>query len=699
MLAIVLLCLGLIDGEGPPKAEISVYRDAVSRAGKDASAQVKLALWCEAHGMGAERVKHLALAVLADPSNALARGLMGMVHAGGKWGHPADVGQQIEADPSYRKLVDDYLARRARTPRTANAQARLAAWCAENGLKDQAIAHYSEVIRLDPSRDSAWRHLGYRKQGHRWVKPEEVAADRLEAERQKHADRQWRPKLEHIRDGLDSRDPARRGRAEQTAREVSDPRAVPMIWAVMLRGTDRSRMTALQMLGQIDGPQSSNALASLAVLHPSAELRARATQILTRRDPRDVIGRLIGLVRRPFRYEIRPVNGPGTDGVLFVDGERYNIYREYQDPAIEPLALAPRLFAPSVPFDPYSPQNMALAFAAMTGTNVTPMSLTPGAAQQAGRAIAVSPSNAGSILKGAASPPSAAAGAGGFVYDALAAAAYRDLQIAEEYRQIQQVGQALQQKLQRDVQTVEATNLRIRQNNARILPVLGLLTGQDFGSEPEKWRAWWTDQLGYVYQSSDPAAKPTFTETLRVQTPFQVGTTHSACFAAGTLVLALRGPKTIESIELGDRVLAQDPTTGELTFRAVVAVHRNPPAPTFRLTIDGESVVATGIHRFWKVGQGWTMVRDLSAGDRLRLLGESAVVLSIEPDTHQPVYNLDVDDDRDFFVGVKGLLVHDFSFVQPVPNPFDRTPDLHEISVPSAPRSMLGPKGLPSGSR
>ena len=48
------------------------------------------------------------------------------------------------------------------------------------------------------------------------------------------------------------------------------------------------------------------------------------------------------------------------------------------------------------------------------------------------------------------------------------------------------------------------------------------------------------------------------------------------------------------------------------------------------------------------------------------MVGGTAEVRSIEADENQPVYNLDVAEDRDFFVGTKGLLVHDFSFVQPV---------------------------------
>ena len=48
------------------------------------------------------------------------------------------------------------------------------------------------------------------------------------------------------------------------------------------------------------------------------------------------------------------------------------------------------------------------------------------------------------------------------------------------------------------------------------------------------------------------------------------------------------------------------------------------------------------------------------------------MVRSLAADAIQPVYNLDVAHDRDFFVGTQNLLVHDFSFVQPVLDPFDR---------------------------
>jgi hypothetical protein len=248
----------------------------------------------------------------------------------------------------------------------------------------------------------------------------------------------------------------------------------------------------------------------------------------------------------------------------------------------------------------------------------------------------------------------------------------RDLAIAQELETIRQTNQDLELRLAMDVQFVELTNTGINLCNDRALPVLQAVSGKDFGVEPEKWKKWWTDQLGYVYQSETPSTKPTYTDFVAGPE----GIIHPACFAAGTLVQTIDGPRPIESIRIGDQVLSQGTATGQLEFQPVLATHCNQPASTLRIAIDGESVVATGIHRFWRAGEGWTMARELKAGNRLRAVGGIVEVKSIETDKTQPVYNLDVAGNRDFFVGTKGVLVHDFSFVQPVLEPFDRQPEL-----------------------
>ena len=494
-------------------ADLPAYEAAKVQAGHDARAHVRLALWCESHGMSAERMKHLAMAVLYDPSNALARGLMGLVAYQGKWERPEASGSEIQDDPAYHDLIREYLERRAQTARKPDAQARLAAWCEQKGLKEQAIAHYSEAVRLDPSREAAWRHLGYKKQGDRWVKAEELAAERLEAERQRHADKQWEPKLKRLREGLEAKDAAPgQGRGGDRRGDRSPRRADDL-------GRVRPRQRAIADRRRADArpdrrPGGVQRPGRPGRLQPLGRGPGRAIETLARRDPRDVIGRLIGLVRKPFKYEVRRPGGPGTDGRAVRRGRAVQRPALLPEPADRPRGDPDRIFAPSVPFDPYSVQNQILVSAAFGGMTFTPSGSGPNAAQ-VGQALAANPQNAAAILKNGRRvhrPGAAFNPASNLVYDTLAAAAYRDMQIASAYQAIEQTSRNLQQRLAQDIQTVETTNTQINELNGRVLPVLKMITGQDFGAEPEKWKTWWTDQLGYVYQSNIPETKPTLTD-------------------------------------------------------------------------------------------------------------------------------------------------------------------------------------------
>ncbi|HKI16869.1 MAG TPA: hypothetical protein VKA15_03275, partial [Isosphaeraceae bacterium] len=235
-------------------ADRAAYETAAAKAGRDPDAQVRLALWCEAHGLTAERVKHLGLAVLADPANTLAHALLGLVEYQGKWQCPDEISKAVQDDPDRKARVQEYLQRRAKTPERAEDHQKLALWCEQNGLKDQAVAHFHQALRLDPSREVAWKHLGYKKVGGRWQKPELMDAQKHEDERQKRANKHWKPLLEKWRDGLGAKDKARRASAEKGLSEVADPRAVPAVWTTFATGTAERQKVAVRVLGQIDSP-------------------------------------------------------------------------------------------------------------------------------------------------------------------------------------------------------------------------------------------------------------------------------------------------------------------------------------------------------------------------------------------------------------------------------------------------------------
>src|SRR5262249_20992818 len=131
------------------------------------------------------------------------------------------------------------------------------------------------------------------------------------------------------------------------------------------------------------------------------------------------------------------------------------------------------------------------------------------------------------------------------------------------------------------------------------------------------------------------------------------------------------GLKSIETLQIGDQVLTQDVERGTLRLEPVIGAWHNPPDVTYRLSLGDETIVATGIHRFWKAGHGWTMLRDLKTNDLVRTSRGVVEVRSIVENSVEPVFNLELSLGRSFFVGKVGALVHDYSLIETVDHPFD----------------------------
>lgn len=196
MNSFLLFCTLLLGAELPAISQQGVdlpaYTAAKTRAGSDADLNVRLALWCESHGMDAERLQHLSAALRANPAQATARGLLGLVSYRGDWRTPDAVARQAEAD----KLLAQYRAEREQTPETADGHWKLASWCDARSLRAEATAHLTAVTQLEPGRSEAWKRLGCRPFHGRWLSPEQFAVEAAEAEAQKQADRHWEPLLE-----------------------------------------------------------------------------------------------------------------------------------------------------------------------------------------------------------------------------------------------------------------------------------------------------------------------------------------------------------------------------------------------------------------------------------------------------------------------------------------------------------------------
>jgi len=154
-----------------------------------------------------------------------------------------------------------------------------------------------------------------------------------------------------------------------------------------------------------------------------------------------------------------------------------------------------------------------------------------------------------------------------------------------------------------------------------------------------------------------------------------------SCFPAGVLVLMADGSKkSIENIEVGESVMADDPYDDEGPYPKKVLGR-----PEFHVEAllevcleNGEIVPTTGNHPFWVKDKGWVEAMMLDPGDQLLSAdGRVATVANIvQKNTPSSVWNLTVEDSHSFFVlaGNQTILVHNT-------NPGLRTYVVYEVTL------------------
>lgn len=697
----------------PSAQDAKDYEARKAKTGRDPDAHVALALWCEERGMVVEKFRHLALAVAIAPDHARARGLLGQVEDERGWKSPDAVRRRVADDETHAANRAEYESRRARVKRTADDQWKLALWCEKNGLDAEAYAHIATVLRIDPTREAAWKRLGYQKFQGRWLTPVQIARVKAEAKVQADADKTWKPTLTKWKRWL--ADSEKRGDAESALANVTDPRAVPAIGLVFGAGSDRDQLRAVQLLGQIDARSASRMLAVLALFARDGNTRSAAAQTLRFRDPREFADILIAQIQRPLRYELRPVGGPGSPGILFVEGERFNRQLSYSPPPMPWIPMLPndRLIADldGMPILQHVTRtgtwDRTLAGKYMTldklraykpadkdeeealrkfwaGYEPQPLARSRGTNSETQIPL-TTPSRTtdrpeSSINMGVQRV------AWGMAEDSVLIPIGR---IAMQYRF---AAESAQRQLASDVQLIEAYNTDVRDLNDRAITILSGVAEGKVGDDRDSWISWWTELRGYAYYPKPQAPKPTYFVEVPpeyvpdpiVVTPIalrgnlegiRTEVTRISCFAAGTLVQTIKGAEPIERLQVGDRVLSQDTISGRLSFQPVTLTYHNPPGKTLRINLGAEAIVSSVFHRFWCVGRGWVMARDLKEGDVIRAIHGTLRVASIEKDPVQLLYNLDVAETHSFFVGPSSVLVHDNSLPAARETAFDAARD------------------------
>jgi RHS repeat-associated protein len=137
------------------------------------------------------------------------------------------------------------------------------------------------------------------------------------------------------------------------------------------------------------------------------------------------------------------------------------------------------------------------------------------------------------------------------------------------------------------------------------------------------------------------------------------------CFEAGTLVATPDGDRAIESLRVGDFVLAKNEVTGEVAAKPVTELVRPAPKPLFAVALRDakgtlQTLDATADHAWKVLGKGWVETRALSSGDKIDTAsGAPLVVASVKPTGRTvPTYNLEVADWHTFLVGKDRAVAH-----------------------------------------
>lgn len=378
---------------------------------------------------------------------------------------------RAKPDTDQGEAMAEYAAMNRKTPRTAAAQWRLGLWCEKHGLKPEALVHFAEVLRLDPSRDLVWKKLGFKKVDGRWMTSAQIA----EKEEQEKADKIWAPKLKKIHRDIHAAPSTERGKAARNAiAAITDPRAVLPVYREFGGGGQVDQLIAIRILGQIDRAISSKVLAMFAVYGDTPLVRQRAVETLRGRTPEDFQDLFVALLIDPIHYEVKPVGGPGSPGAIFIEGKKANTARFYAPPA-----------APRIGF--------------MPGDIMT--------FDQMGRPAIGRPVNR--LMSGI---KQGVPGSKTLVKETdTTLTQYATISPYQLQLEAQKGAIAAQAQLQNDVAQLKRVNMLRKQYNDQIIAAAKDATGKDFGTTPKEWR----EGVAAAQNSpkaQEPTQKPTIPE-------------------------------------------------------------------------------------------------------------------------------------------------------------------------------------------
>lgn len=537
------------------------------------------------------------------PECSLARWQLGQVKIGKEWLSIEEAERRAAADPRQEK----YRERKDALGEAPQDQITMARWCRGNKLEDEAEFHWASVLAIDPSNKEALRGVGKRWHEGELKSPAQIREEKQESGEARQATRKWATRVAAWMRTLSDKN-APHGGVLTEIRAVDDIAAIPAFETVTLNSSlapntknPAPRQLSLAFVGALKNMREVPGTTSLtrhAVVSPFDDVRSKAIYDLRDRPLEEFVPNLLDSMAAPLRSSYRVVRDP--------DGSMHYVHAIYRE---GPFADWSYRRERSI-IQPGSPVGMLANL-------VTPASLpeqTTTNAKTASRAVST-------------------AGA------ARSARQYEEEIIAGERK-------------------VAETNQQVAVRNQRIVAVLTGVTDQSLGSEPRPWWDWWQDYTDYYRTGERPVMASIDSYNDYIIPPAQLSGSVE-CFAAGTTVWTKTGQRPIETLRMGDLVLAQDIDSGEIRYKPVLARTLRPAGPTLEISTGEEKFQSTRGHPLWVAGVGWRMAKELETGAVLNTLSGSGRIEAIQSAADAETYNLVVADFNTYFVGRSGILAHD----------------------------------------
>lgn len=210
-------------------------------------------------------------------------------------------------------------------------------------------------------------------------------------------------------------------------------------------------------------------------------------------------------------------------------------------------------------------------------------------------------------------------------------------------------------------QRMDAENDRTDEINKRAAEVLSAVSGQEFSVDPKFWWTWWC-----VFTGTQPRPKGLQVHVVKEQLPSTIAVgaippqNHDGCLIAGSLVMTETGLVAIDQIQIGDRVLSKDITTGEVAYKPVLLTTVRQPVPVKTFKVADTTITGNDVHNFWVSGTGWSKMRDLKPELPIHTVTGMSRIESVTDEADPAaVYNLIVADFHTYFIGSGMILSHD----------------------------------------